>query len=300
MPVRHQVLVGPEPLRRHLVARILADAPEPVTRIDAAERPDELIGMLQTAGGLFGAGTILVSNLADLSAADLKKVASLLDGAVSQVVATSDSLTAASEKVIGKAATVEKIPTSRGRALAGTYQRIAGALGLQLSPANAARLESHTGTEYGRAVAVLTCVHAMGSDTVTDKHIDALAGRVDEPGMPWTLMDALERGDVARATDELKRVEAIPTLAYLAKRWTTAALLAEGSSPEEASVVVGNLSDSAVAQARRLGTKTTVGGRNHVISVLANADRHAKSGNPAAGLALAAAAIRLALTRSVG
>jgi hypothetical protein len=123
-----------------------------------------------------------------------------------------------------------------------------------------------------------------------------MAGSSSQAGLPWTLLEQIERGDL-RMVETLDRLEAIPTLAFLAKRVQLAAMSVEEPSPslDDVSVVFGETSEGAWRQASRLGRRLGPERCYALLETLARADVMAKRGHGPSALTLVTGRIAQAL-----
>jgi len=281
------LFIGPEPLRRAR-ARNLA-AGRRVT-VDCTEQPDLLAELLAANGGLFPIDVIHARNMSALTLAAIREVNTLLHETTVLLVGESDTFPVGHERALVNA-TVTRL-AGRPGTLPSEYRQIAGLLGTHITAADAAFLDGRTGGDPASAVSVLEAGAAAGLPTIDRQLIETLATGPEGPGLPWLLLEALDRRDARKTLEELSRCETIPTIAYAVKRWTCAALAAEGRDQREIEGLLGGkVSDSAMAAARRIVSTTTPVVRGRVLSRLAAADLHAKTGNPEAGLALAVATL---------
>lgn len=284
--VKHTLIVGPEPLRRHVRARQPGELVIDCSEEDAATAV--------RGGGLFG-GQIRVIRGETLTDETAKDLAGAILTSPFSVTVEADKLTVKPERHLTAVCKLYK-PTLSGVAGRSTVQLIAGALALEIAEDAERTLLERVGHDPGRLVSILEALAAGGYVTPTRAHIEVLAGSSSQVGLPWTLLDQIERRD-PRVVETLERLEAIPTLAFLAKRFQLAAMSAEEPTPTLADVisVFGETSDGAWRQAVKLGRRLGFGRCGSILEMLARADVMAKRGQGPAALTLAVGHIAQAL-----
>ena len=282
----HLLLVGTEPLRRHLRSagnHLLIDAFE----------EDPVSGVL--GAGLFTT-SIRISRMEALDVAGATRLVEALKSSTLTVFMEAEKLNVAVEKRLAVVCDVTKLSLdSRGKE---TIMRIAEKLGVHLEPSVAGVLLERLAHDPGRLVGTLEALSAGGFREPSVAQIRLLAGSSRGEGLPWRLLDDIERGDVD--PEFLGRLEAIPTIAFLAKRVRLATHSVENPGMEHGQVHAsfGNVSESAWRQAKRMGGALGPEQCRLVLEALAAADVHAKRGRGAAALALAGGSIRAALLAS--
>jgi hypothetical protein len=282
----HLLVIGPAPLRRHL--------------IDSA--PTDLVidcndGDVATAvrnAGLFTTRIRVVRGEA-LNDETAQQLALAIRDSALAVTVEADKLTARPERHLAAVCTVKKLSLggAAGRSTVGT---IAQRLGLTLGRETLDVLLERTSHDSGRLIGILDALAAGGYTSPTPAQIMLLAGTSRDTGLPWTLLDQIEGGD-PRMIETLERLEPIPTLAFLAKRIQLAALSTEPTPPSLDEVVdaFGDTSDGAWRQATRLGRRLGDRRCRQLLGTLARSDEMAKRGHGDAALMLAAGHLALAL-----
>jgi len=279
----HLLLVGAEPLRRHLRpegAHLLVDAVE----------DDPVAGV--RGAGLFTT-SVRVTRVEALDVAASERLVAALRNSTLPVHLEAEKLNVAVEKRLAAVCEVSKLSLeSRGKE---TVARIAEQLGLRLEGDVVGALLERLGHDPGRLVGTLEALAAGGFREPTSAQVRLLAGSSRAEGLPWSLLDDIERGEVT--PDLLERLEAIPTIAFLAKRVRLATYSVENPDREHGEVheSFGNVSESAWRQARRLGTNLGVTRCRALLETLAAAEVHAKRGRGDAALALAGGSLRVAM-----
>lgn len=284
--VKHILIVGPEPLRRHVSARQRGELV-----IDCSE---ESAATAVRGAGLFG-GQIRVVRAETLTDETAKDLAGAILTSPFSVTVEADKLTAKPERHLTTVCELHK-PTLSGAAGRSTVRLIAGALALELAEDAERTLLERVGHDPGRLVSILEALAAGGYRSPTRAHIEVMAGSSSQIGLPWTLLDQIERRD-PRMVETLERLEAIPTLAFLAKRFQLAAMSAEEPAPTlaDVSIVFGETSEGAWRQAVKLGRRLGPRRCGSLLETLARADVMAKRGHGPAALTLAVGHIAQAL-----
>lgn len=280
---RHLLLVGPEPLRRHLRGRgehLLVDANE----------DDPVAGV--RGAGLFTSSVRVVHGEV-LDAAGAQRLADAISGSPFPVLVEAEKLHAAAEKRFAAVCDVVKLSLEKdGRQ---TITRIASALSLELEASVTSLLLERLSHDPGRLVGVLEALASGGFTRPSAAQVKLLAGSSRAEGLPWHLLDALEQG---RAVDDVvERLDPIPSIAFLAKRIRLVAHMLEnpGLGREDVHESFGNVSENAWRQTRRLGERLGRERCSELLGVLAAADVHAKRGRGRAALVWASGAVRAAL-----
>ena len=285
---QHLLLVGPEPLRRHLRPagdHLLVDAGEedPVAAVRGA--------------GLFTSAVRLV-RVETLDVAGSERLVEALTGSPLPVVLEAEKLNVAVEKRLAvPCETVKLSLENRGKE---TIGRIAAELGMRLDPAVVGVLLERLAHDPGRLVGTLEALAAGGFHEPSIAQVRLLAGSSRAEGLPWRLLDDLEKGTID--PELLTRLEPTPTLAFLAKRIRLATHAAEnpGAQHDDLRDSFGNVSENVWRQTRRLGTTLGLERCGALLGVLAAADVHAKRGRGEAALSLASGAIRAAILDARG
>lgn len=282
----HLLLVGAEPLRRHL--RTAGNH----LLIDAFEE-DPVNGVL--GAGLFTT-SIRISRMEALDVAGATRLVEALKVSTLTVFMEAEKLNVAVEKRLAVVCDVTKLSLdSRGKE---TIVRIAEKLGVHLEPPVTGVLLERLAHDPGRLVGTLEALSAGGFREPSVAQIRLLAGSSRSEGLPWLLLDNIERGEVD--LEFLDRLEAIPTIAFLAKRVRLATHSIEnpGMAHGQVHASFGNVSESAWRQAKRMGGVLGPEQCRLVLETLAAADVHAKRGRGKAALALAGGSIRAAFLAS--
>lgn len=280
----HLLLVGAEPLRRHLRAdgaHLLVDASEedPVAAVRGA--------------GLF-TDSVRVTRAESLDVAGAERLVEALKTSTLPVSIEAEKLNVAVERRLAAVCAVTKVSLeTKGRE---TVTRIAERLGVRLAPDVVNELLERLTHDPGRLVGALEALAAGGFREPNAAHVRLLSGSSRAEGLPWRLLDDIERGEVD--PDFFSRLEAIPTIAFLAKRVRLAAYSTENPGIAQGAIhdSFGNVSESAWRQARRLGATLGAERCRALVEVLAAADVHAKRGRGEAALALVGGSLRAALT----
>lgn len=279
----HLLIVGAEPLRRHL-------RPEGDHLLVDAGEDDPVAGV--RGAGLFTASVRLI-RIETLDVAGTERLVDALRGSTLPVFLEAEKLNVAVEKRLAAVCEVTKLSLeSRGKE---TITRIAEQLGVRLTAELVGVLLERLGHDPGRLVGTLEALGAGGFTEPSAAQVRLLAGSSQADGLPWKLLDAIERGEADTGT--IERLEAIPTIAFLAKRVRLANHSAENPGLEHGDVhdSFGNISESAWRQAKRLGATLGAERCRTLLERLAAADVHAKRGRGAAALALAGGSLRVAL-----
>ncbi len=277
------IWVGPEPLRRHLVER------SEHARIIDTGAPDA-VEAIRTPG-LFHPGL----HLTGLENAEEARCKAIADATLQSGEPTSgeaEKLTKAQERALERNFTITRLT---GRTAAGL---IAERLGLTLDKTTERALLDRLEHDPGRLVGVLEALGAGGFRTPTEKQILLLAGSSKEEGMPWHLLDLLEKGQ--NPQELLETLEAIPTIAFLAKRTLITLYAAENPdhTQAEAAETLGEISDGAWRGAKRLATRIGRSGAAELLERLVVADTWAKRSRPREALVYAAGHTRRVLAGS--
>ena len=279
----HRLLVGPEPLRRHLRGErdhLLVDAAE--------DDPAQAV----LGAGLF-TSSVRIVRAETLDVQGAERLARALDAVALPVLIEAEKLSVAVEKRLAAACVVTKLSLERdGRK---TLAKLAERLGLRLEHGVESLLLEQLGHDPGRLVGTLEALAAGGFDRPSAAQVRLLAGSSRAESLPWTLLERIETG--ADVGDLLERLDPIPAIAFLSKRVRLAAHAAEnpGMKRENVQPSFGNVSESAWRQAKRLANLIDERRRGTLIEQLAAADVHAKRGRGRAALALAAGAVRHAI-----
>jgi hypothetical protein len=293
---RGQIWVGAEPLRRHHVRSALSGDE---LNVDCAG-PDGAVAALQAVrgGGLFTSAVRLL-NLDALSVPELTGVAAAVEAGGGPVIAECEKLGAPAKRALAHTFDVHQVSIGRAAGRR-TLQDIARLLGLQLNGPCADLIAGRCEGDPGRAVGTLEALAAGGFQEPIRAQVELLLGTAGSPGMPWTLLEHLERGRTEHVAELIGQVEAIPALGFLSKRVLVAMLTAEDPdlSDEELDSILGGVTTAASAGARRLGRRVGVTGCRRLLTVLAEADVYAKRGHPDAAMLLAVG--HLALEMSPG
>lgn len=285
---RHTLLIGPEPLRRHL----REPGPSPLL-VDAAD--EDPSGAVRSAG-LFTTSVRVVRG-EELDAEATTRLAEAVAVSSLPVTIEAEKMHPANEKKLSAECTVRKLSLgSNGRNL---VRDIAARLGVELAGEAADEILERLGHDPGRLVGALEALSAGGYARPGAAQIRLLSGSSRSEGLPWALLDELEKSS-ERAAETIKRLEAIPTIAFMAKRVRVAAFTVEHPETprEQAAETLGEISEGAWRQARRLGERIGRARCHRLLPVLAEADTHAKRGKADAALRLAVGAYRLALLES--
>lgn len=279
----HLLLVGAEPLRRHL-------RPEGDHLLVDASDDDPVAGV--RGAGLFTA-SVRLTRVENIDVAGADRLVEALKVSTLPVFLEAEKLNVAVEKRLAAVCEVTKLSLeSRGKE---TLVRIAERLGVRLGVEVVGVLLERLGHDPGRLVGTLEALGAGGFTEPSAAQVRLLAGSSRAEGLPWRLLDEIERGEVD--PDSIGRLEAIPTIAFLAKRVRLATHSVENPGLEHGGVhdSFGNVSESAWRQAKRLGTTLGAQRCRTLLETLAAADVHAKRGRGDAALALVGGHLRAAL-----
>lgn len=269
--------VGSEPLRRHS-----SKPGEGARRVDAALEAS--VESIRTPG-LFATGLHLVG----LENADEKRCEEISEALLASgepVTGEAEKLTKNQEKHLREVFTVKKLTVKT------STRSIASELGVALTGETETLLTERLGHDPGRLIGVLEALAAGGFTTPTGKQVLLLAGTSKEDGMPWHLLDMLENG--RDATELLGALEAIPTIAFLAKRTAIALFAAENPDCDlqSAEEVFGEISDGAWRGAKRIATRLGPADTSRLLEHLVIADTWAKRSHPREALVYAAGQTR--------
>lgn len=264
--------VGPEPLRRHLIVKS-----DQARSIDASgtDAVDEI-----NTRGLFTSSTHL-TGLSDCDEKRCKEISEAVVNSGEPTTGEADKLGKAQERALQQAFTITKLSAR------GSTNEIAGRLGIHLDSESERMLADRLGHDPGRLVGVLEALAAGGYTQPSAKQVALLAGSSQEEGMPWHLLDTLEKGkDPGELLDTL---EAIPTIAFLAKRAMLTLYAAENPTHdmEQAADALGDTSEGAWRGARRMAGRLGAENARLLVAKLLEADTWAKRGRPREALMLA-------------
>jgi hypothetical protein len=279
------VLVGPEPFRRHLVTRT-------GTARELEATDPGLVESVATPG-LFTSGSH-VTGLENLAEAATRELVDAVRRSGEPFSGEAEKLSAKQEKALAEIATVRKLAATKS---AETVRAVAAALGLQLGAETMRELLERTGHDPGRLVGTLEALRSGGYTTPTAAQVRLLSGTSRESSLPWTLLDRIENGGATAPL--LETLEAIPTIAFLAKRVTTALWVAEHpqSTLEETVETLGETTEAAHRGAKKLAQRLGIDGCAEAARRLAVADTLAKRGHPREALLYATGHLRRLLTR---
>lgn len=273
--------VGPEPLRRHLIAKS-----DRARCIDASGT--DAIDEINTRG-MFTNSTHLIG-LSDCDEKRCKEISEAVSNSGEPTTGEADKLGKSQERALQQAFTITKLSAR------GSIREIAGRLDIRLDSESERTLAERLGHDPGRLVGVLEALAAGGYTQPNGKQVALLAGSSQEEGMPWHLLDTLEKG---KDPDELlDTLEAIPTIAFLAKRAMLTLYAAENPDHgiEEATDALGDTSEGAWNGARRMAGRLGAENARLLVAKLLEADTWAKRGRPREALMLASGHTRKLLT----
>jgi DNA polymerase III delta subunit len=286
---RHTLLVGPEPLRRHFregSGHLVVDAAE--------EDPASAL----LSAGLF-TSSVRIVRAEETGAADVERLAHALGTTPLTVTIEAEKLHPANEKKLSAVCRIVKLSlgTNAGRII----RDIAGRLGLDPGEQAVDELIERLSHDPGRLVGTLEALAAGGYVRPNVAQVRLLAGSSREEGLPWHLLDDLD-GKANAASETLPRLEAIPTIAFLAKRVRIATFASEHPDRDrvDAVTLLGEISEGAWRQGRKLAERLGAERCRALLPVLADADTRAKRGQAEAALRLAAGAYRLAVITGRG
>lgn len=292
---RSQVWVGAEPLRRHHV-RAALNGDELSVDCAGSEGFDRVLVALN-GGGLFTTRVRIV-NLDALGGTELAKVAAAVGEGAGPVVAECDKLGAPAKRALAGVFDVQQVSLGRGSVGRNTIEKIGKLLGLRLVGPVADMLVERSEGEPGRAVGILEALAAGGFEKPSLSQVQMLLGTSGSPGMPWALLEHIERGQAGLVADLIGQVEVIPALGFLSKRVLAAAMIAEDPdlSDQDLDDLLGGMGVSAANAARRLGNRVGAHGCRRLVAVLAQADLFAKRGQPEAAMLLVVGHLSLELS----
>jgi len=267
------IWVGPEPLRRHLIERGAATRVIDVTGNAPVEQ-------IKTRG--FFTDSTHLTGIAECDEKRCKEISEAVKASQERTSGEADKLGKAQERALAETFVIVKL-TTRGSA-----RKIAEKLGVNLDNETERTLTDLLSHDPGRLVGTLEALAAGGYTAPSSKQISLLAGSAREEGAPWHLLDLLEKGRPAE--ELLGTLEAIPTIAFLAKRAMLALYAAEHPDHgiEEATQTLGETSDGAWRGARRMAGKLGPENARLLVRKLLEADIWAKRGKPREALLLAA------------
>jgi hypothetical protein len=284
----HIALLGPEPLRRRLTV-----SGEGELRVNCGE--EDAACSVRNAG-LFSR-SIRVSGCEVLTEREAGELVEAIATSALPVIVVGDKFPTKALAQLEKVARVRKLALrSNGVKL---LHDIAHQCGVTLSGECASYLIARLAHDPGRLVGIIEVLGRAGISEPSVAQLRVMAGSSREDGLPWILLEEIARGD-SKARETILRSEAIPTIAFLAKRITIAAISIEQAEPNtsEARELVGDISDSAWTQSSKLGRKLGRDSCYSLLRTMARADRLAKRGEPQAALALVCGSIRLHLLRA--
>ena len=257
-------------------AALLAAAGDAAEHLDVTEDGPAPLFLALESMSLFSARRVVaVDGIEALSEADLKRLAGLDSDAY--VVARAGTLTAAATKLLAKVATIEKFATAKGRQIRTRVAEIAASHHVTLTADVERFLADRAGHDLGRVSSVCAQLELVGVLQPKLRQVQTLLGTCAPDGVPWSITDALERGDVATAVSAALTLDGIATLAYLTNQITLAAAVAEAGArtPQQAAESVGA---TPFAAGRALWWSNALKGRTgEALRVLADADAMAKS-----------------------
>lgn len=244
-----------------------------VERFDVAALPalDDLWTACATEQGLFSAHRVLVVDHAELLSAEFLRsiVVFCNDVPTPRVILRARAaFPATAKRVLGKTVPARSFPRPTAASASGWVAARAEQHQVSLTAADRQLIVSRAAHDPERMESVLRQLSLSGRRTPTRRQLEILLGSSAPPSLPWTITDALERGDLPAALATAANQEPIPTLAFLAKRvWQLGRLVeladhspdacaqALGIAPFAASKLlrlIGRLPADAPAQAARI------------------------------------------------
>jgi hypothetical protein len=283
------IYVGIEPLRRVFMPAML----ENQTLVDCSQEDwidaASNLGLFQT--------TLHLINMEHLDEAQIRTASKLL--ATSPLnTGQAEKLLAKPEKILSACTTIKSITLKRNDLNIKLWQQVGSALGINLNVTAATELSNKLNSDPARAVGVLSALAAGKYLQPTVGQVKMLSGSTSDIGLPWTLLAHLENHRFQDAKDLITQVEAIPTIAFIAKRLYTAMLLSEKTNITqlELTALLGDVSPYVQKQANTLAKRMGHAPLCEILNVAATADKLAKRSQPAAGLALLVGRLTLALS----
>lgn len=235
---------------------------------------------------LFPGTHIHVRNVHALTDAQLREFAGRAAG--TEVSAEAAKLTAAARRIAAKHLAVVENAPKKGAETTKALDGLARELGVNLSSGAKHALTQRNSTE--RAYNILRALASAGINNPDERLIASLSSQEKDPSVPWALTAAIDKRDTGALLSELQRAEAIPVIAYFAKRAIVACLAGEGADAATISATVPGLTDAALRDGVALARRSSPERLAALASCLAEADVQARTGNPQEALTVSVAA----------
>lgn len=167
---------------------------------------------------LFGGPRLLDADpLSAMTAANAERLAAAIREDVTVVLHGPNAPTAALRKALA-GAVHESLSVPGPRDAAGRVTQAAAEHSVTLDLETHAFLTALAPSNWALVRGALSELAALGRMAPSMADVRALTGTASAPATPWVLSDKLEAGDLLGALDVADHLEAIPTVAYLAKR----------------------------------------------------------------------------------
>ena len=276
------LFVGMGPLHEASVRHYLGQ----FTSVQVIDAETDTDAALALSPPLFPGTHVHVRNVHSLTDAQLREFAERAGG--TEVSAEAAKLTAAARRIVTKHLTVMDNAPKKGAETTKALDSLASELGVSLSSEVKRTLTHRNSTE--RAYNILRALASAGINNPDERLVTSLSSQEKDPSVPWTLTAAIDKRDSSALLSELQRAEAIPIIAYFAKRAIVACLASEGADTATISATVPGLTEAALRDGAALARRSSPEQLRVLASYLAEADVHARTGNPQEALTLSVAA----------
>lgn len=269
--------------RDELLAGAAPDAG--VEHVDVALDGGSVLANAVGAVSLFGGKRVVAAeNIETLSDGALEAITAAAGASDALVVARCTNAPSPKlRKALAAIGTVTTCRAPQGKGVAMRVDELTRAAGLRLGGDLRRMLVERAGHDLSRVESVCRQLVTLEVTTPTRAQLDVLLGSSAAPGVPWTLTDALEAGDLAGALDAADGLEPIPVVAYLSSRAMQIGRLVDAgvTSVDDAATLLGLKHRFQAERLVRLARQLGPSGVNAAWCALAGADRAVKhaSGN---------------------
>lgn len=275
------VLTGPDGEaireRRDELARAASIAAGHIERFDVSDDGGDQLLRAATSASLFGGPRLLEGvPLGTLKVDHAHQIVTAHSPGVTVVLRDGSAPSSAMRKALA-GASFETFAFPSAREAAGQVATLAQKVGIRVEPEAHRVLTGLAPTDWPRVRSALRELQAMGRTVAVTSEVEALVGTASAPSAPWTLTDALERGDRGEAMRLSAALEPISTVAYIGKRVGLVGRAREGAFADAAGAA-GALGVSAGAARRLLGLAGALGedGMARSLDLVATAAREVK------------------------
>lgn len=275
------VLTGDDDLAIRTRRKALLDAAGgDAERIDVAADGGMLLVDAVCSPSMFGGRRVVAAEgLEAISEGNLEALTRNGSGSDAVVVArVSGALTPKQREALKKLGTVQSLTTPKGKGVGMRVDELIDAAGIRLTGDLRKLLVERAGHDLDRLSSILKQLQIAGIGQPTRAQLDLLLGTTAAPGVPWTLSDALETGDVAGMLAAAKGLEPIPAVAYLASRNAQLGRVVDAGIPsvEDTMKLLGVAHRFQAEKIVRLARKVGSEGVKESWDVLVAADRAVK------------------------